>query len=172
MDKRDRMMLSAVAAMGAINAAQLRRLMFETDLLQEFDMAWPLATLREQGYLRQTVGESGIQYVLGDAGAALLREEPLDAQAQAEVERRAEEYRQLFRQEQNYLAQYSEQANGIIPVFLSIRQNEKVLFKINVIVHDVATAEKIKRHWMENAHRAYEQAWQCIAEGEPLPKFD
>lgn len=172
MDKQDKLVLSVVSAMEAINAAQLRRLIFETDLAPEFDMAWTLANLRQDGYLTQTVGATGIQYVLGEKGAELLRTDPLDAETQHAVDQKTAEYRELFKQEQNYLAQYSEQANAIIPVFLSIRQNEKVLFKINVIVHDVETAEKIKRNWMKNAHKAYEAAWQCIAEGEPLPVFD
>lgn len=172
MDKQDRLVLSVVSAMEAINAAQLRRLIFETELSPEFDMAWTLASLRQDGYLTQTVGATGIQYVLGDKGRAALEAEPLDNDTKAAVDAKTAEYRELFRQEQNYLAQYSEQANAIIPVFLSIRQNEKVLFKINVIVHDVETAEKIKRNWMKNAHKAYEAAWACIAEGEPLPVFD
>ncbi len=172
MKDRERLVLGAALAMGALNAAQLRRFLFETDLSPEFDLAWTLAELREAGLLTQTVGESGIQYVLSPLGAEALRAEPLSRQLEQSIAQKAEEYRRLFAQEQNYLAQYSEQANGIIPVFLSIRQNEKVLFKISVIVHDVATAEKIKRHWMENAHRAYEETWRCIAQGEPLPVFD
>lgn len=172
MTQHERLVLNCVLEMGAVNAGQLRRLLFETDLSPAFDLAWTLANLREAGDLAQTVGESGIQYVITPKGEAALRAAPPAQAEQEAVAEKAREYKQLFALEQNYLAQYSEQANGIIPVFLSIRQDEKVLFKISVIVNDVKTAEKIKRHWMENAHRAYERTWECIAEGEPLPVFD
>lgn len=172
MKEQDRLILSAIDAMEALNPAQLRRLLFESGLTRAFDLTWPLATLREEGYLSQTVGESGIMYILTDQGRAALEAEPLPDTVRSDLHAKAEEYRVLFAKEKNYLAQYSEQANGIIPVFLSIRQNDKVLFKISVIVKDVETAERIKRDWMANAHRTFEQTWHCIAPGMPLPVFD
>ena len=58
----------------------------------------------------------------------------------------AEELRRCFRMEKDYLARYSEQATGIIPLFLSLREKEKILFKVNVIVPDV---EANWRAWVD-----------------------
>ena len=72
----------------------------------------------------------------------------------------------------DFIAQYTEQATGVVPVFLSIRKNDKILFKIHVIVPDVETADKIQRHWTENAQAAYESTWKSIAGDLPMPVFD
>lgn len=58
----------------------------------------------------------------------------------------AEELRRSFQLEKDYLARYSEQATGIIPLFLSLREKEKILFKVNVIVPDV---EANWRAWVD-----------------------
>lgn len=172
MNDLEKIILQAVQAMGKLNSGQLRRFLFEGDLWAECDLAWPLAQLRQDGLLEQTLGATGIHYGLTDKGTSALEADPLPPEKKTEVLAKAEEYRALFQQEQDYLAEYSEQATGIVPVFLSIRQKEKILFKVSIIVPDVQTAERIKHGWMSNAQTAYEQVWQCIAPGEPIPHFE
>ncbi len=163
--------LKAAALMGPVNVDQLHRFLFDTELAKNFDMAWTLAELREAGELKQTIGETGIQYVITPCGERALQDFTFTEEEEKAFSDKAAEYRLLFEKERNYPAQYTEQANAIVPVFLSIRDNDKVLFKVNVIVHDVETAEKIKRNWMENAHKTYAEVWKCIAGDEPMPDF-
>lgn len=172
MTELEQLLLHAVQEMEKMNAGQIRRFLFEADLWPECDLAWPLANLRQEGLLEQALSATGIQYMVTPRGRQALLDSPLDALKQADLKAKAEEYRELFGLEQDYLAQYSEQATGVVPVFLSIRQKEKILFKVNVIVHDVQTAEIIKRNWMKNAQKAYEAVWECIGEGEPFPTFE
>ena len=172
MNETKRIILCAISTMGSINVDQLKRFLFDPKIIEPLDIAWPLAELRQEGFLNQTIGETGIQYEITQKGEEALRQEPLIQAKSGQISQNALEYQALFAKERDYPAQYTEQANAIIPVFLSIRKRDKVLFKISVIVHDVETAEKIKRHWMQNAQKAYSQTWECIAEGAPLPLFD
>ena len=110
--------------------------------------------------------------VLADKGRQYIKENPLGKDLDERISAAVSEYRELFEKEKDFIAQYTEQATGVVPVFLSIRKNDKILFKIHVIVPDVETADKIQRHWTENAQAAYESTWKSIAGDLPMPVFD
>lgn len=166
------LILAAVDEMKALNQGQMRRFLFETGLTEEQDITWPVAELREQGYLAQIANDQGIQYILTEAGSSYLAYHPTDGTLRRRVAACGEEYRQLFAQERIYQATYSEQANHVIPVFLSIRQGDKVLFKIQVIVHDVATAKALQAAWRKDAMGIYRDTWKRMAPDIDLPSFE
>ena len=160
--------LCAFELMGPMTAAQLGRYLQGAGIAS-FDRAETLAGLVEKKLLSQTVSLQGILYVLTEAGAgrlqgaAVAQREPMAAHAA--------EFRRLFDREKDYMAQYTEQANAVVPVFLSIRDGDKVLLKISVIVDNVARAKEITSQWMENAHGAYNAIWEAVGGGAPVPSF-
>lgn len=93
-------------------------------------------------------GSWGITYELTDERGrrAAELEELLTPGEREGMDEAGEELRRCFRMEKDYLARYSEQATGIIPLFLSLREKEKILFKVNVIVPDV---EANWRAWVD-----------------------
>lgn len=163
--------LCILSQMDKLTAAQLRRILTDCGVPEDYDLKAALAELVEDKLLRQSVALSGIVYLLTDEGKQALVELNMPTPQQQEIAGKAESFREVFAKEQDYLAQYTEQANAIIPLFLSIREKEKVLFKISIIVNDMDTAIKVKENWMKNADKAYEAVWACIGEGEPMPKF-
>lgn len=165
--------LLGIGNMGALTTQQLSRFLFDAPLIEAFDLGALLAKLKEEGLLKQAVSLQGVVYDLTPEGKEALEacRDQIPAGKNEDIEKKCGEYKELFQLEQNYLAQYTEQANAIIPVFLSIREKEKILFKISVIVPDVPTAKKITKNWMKNAHTAYKAVWESIAEGEPMPDF-
>lgn len=172
MNDLSKLILSAVKSLNALNQAQMRRFLFETGLTPSQDIVQTVADLREAGLLAQIANNMGIQYVLTDKGEAALSADPLPADLLAKLAHEAEEYRQLFAVEQEFLATYSEQASGAIPVFLSIRQQEKVLFKIQVIVHDVETAKALQQNWRAHAPEIFAGTWSLMAPGIDQPHFE
>ncbi len=171
-DTNQEIILNTIDRMAKMNTWQLRRLIFESGLAEEFDMRQSLSDLRENEFLLQTVEETGIHYILADKGREYIKENPVGKDLDERIGAAVSEYRELFEKEKDFIAQYTEQATGVVPVFLSIRKNDKILFKIHVIVPDVETADKIQRHWTENAQAAYESTWKSIAGDLPMPVFD
>lgn len=165
------MLLACASCLKKPTRAQLARFVFESGLMKAYDFVPDLVFLTEKGYLKQSVGDAGLQYEATKLGLARLKAEEASIQNLAEIRRFAADYIRMFAVEQDYIAEYTEQANGIIPVFLSIRRGEKVLYKVSIIVPDVETAQRIKRDWPKNAEKAYRNAWKDIAEGMPFPSF-
>lgn len=165
--------LMAVNKLGALTPAQLIRYLFDSDVCEKFDLKGMLAQLKEKGYLKQAVSNNGITYALTETGESRLAccIETIDAGKRKEVEKIGAELGQLFAIEEDFPVQYTEQANGIVPVFLSIREGQKILLKVSIIVPDVDTAKTVKENWMKNAHKTYEAVWNCIGEGLPFPAF-
>ncbi len=171
MESGRKMVLCTLANISKLTTAQLRRVLLDIGVTDSLNLPEVLAKLVEEGKLRQSVSLSGIVYALTPSGEDELAHLVIPGEKRAEIAEKAATFQAVFAQEQNYLAQYTEQANAIIPVFLSIRKDEKVLFKISIIVNNVETAVKIKENWMKNAHTAYEAIWESIDEGEPMPDF-
>lgn len=159
--------LSTLAQIGQLSVGQLSRFLFESGFLAEIDLKQPLASLKERGFVRQAVNLRGVVYEITEAGEARIRGDRSLTGIEAEVAAKGEEYRRIFQQEKNYLAQYTEQSSGTVPVFLSIRDEERIVLKISIIVRDVDTAKKICSQWMQNSGPTYDAVWRSIAGGEP-----
>lgn len=172
--RRKAYVMYALKKLGALTPAQVGRYLFENEICEQFDLRQILTRMKEEDMVKQAVSINGITYELTESGTVQASE--LESLFSAEEKRRldevGEELQKRFRIEQDYLARYSEQATGIIPVFLSLREKEKILFKVNVIVPDVETAEAIARKWPQNAQKTYRALWDCIGEGMPFPNFD
>jgi hypothetical protein len=166
-----KLVLCILANITKLATAQLKRVLADIGAADDIELPALLARLVEEGKLRQSVSLSGVVYALTPSGEVELAHSALSAEKNSEIAQTAVTFKDIFTQEQNYLAQYTEQANAIIPVFLSIRKDEKVLFKISIIVNNVETAVKVKENWMKNANKAYEAVWEAIGEGEPMPDF-
>lgn len=171
MESGRKMVLCTLANITKLTTAQLKRVLLDIGAEDDIDLPALLARLVEEGKLRQSVSLSGVVYALTPEGEDELAHSDIPVGTSSEIAQKAAVFKDIFTQEQNYLAQYTEQANAIIPVFLSIRKDEKVLFKVSIIVNNVETAVKIKENWMKNAHAAYEAVWEAIGEGEPMPDF-
>jgi hypothetical protein len=165
------LILQLIKELGKPTAAEIERVLLQLDIEKSSDLKAALALMVHDGLLRQSVGINGVIYLLTETGDAALKQAPISHETAEAVSEKAAEFRAIFANEQMYPAQYTEQANAIVPLFLSIRKDEKVLFKVSVIVNDLPTAVKVKENWMKNAHKAYEALWEAIGEGEPMPKF-
>jgi hypothetical protein len=160
--------LCAFELMGPMTAAQLGRFL-EDAKVSAFDRAETLAALVEKKLLNQTVSLQGILYVLTQTGAELLKGSIVkERKAMAGL---VPEYKRLFDREKDYMAQYTERANCNVPVFLSIRDGDKIVLNISVIVDSVALAKEITSKWLENAHGAYNAVWDAVGCGAPVPSF-
>ena len=173
-DEQELYILYAVQKLGDLTPAQMMRYLFETGISEKFDLKVRLAALKEEGCLRQSVTTAGIVYQITQQG-----EEALNAGKQGfspdklqQLEEKGKELGELFAIEKDYIAQYTEQANAIVPVFLSIREGQKILLKVSVIVPDVETAKAISSGWAKNAQKTYRAVWDCIGEGLPFPEFE
>lgn len=164
----------ALKKLGALTPAQVGRYLFENEICEQFDLRQTLTRLKEEDMVKQAVSINGITYELTESSAVKVGdlEGLFTAEEKQRLDEVGEDLQRRFRIEQDYLARYSEQATGIIPVFLSLREKEKILFKVNVIVPDVETAEVIARKWPQNAQKTYRALWDCIGEGMPFPNFD
>ncbi len=171
--KQEAYTVYALDKLGALTPAQLDRYLFENGICGKFDLRKTLTLLKEGGMLKQEVSINGIAYGISEDGrdAVEAAKGALSDQERKRMEEVGGDLLKRFRKEQDYLARYSEQATGIIPLFLSIRDGDKILFKVNVIVRDAQTAERIAKNWPENADKAYRAVWDCIGEGMPFPDF-
>ena len=174
MTKQEAYVIYALNKLGALTPAQIDRYLFENRICEKFDLREILTRLKDAGTLKQAVSINGITYEIAEDGCEAAKETKnvLSDQEQKLVEEVGDDLQKKFRREQDYLARYSEQATGIIPLFLSIRDADKILFKVNIIVRDAKTAEKIAKNWPENADKAYHAVWDCIGEGMPFPNFE
>ncbi len=173
LDTQELYTLEALDKMGALTVSQLFRFLFDTNIAEQFDLKPVLANLTEEGMLKQSVTLNGIVYNLtGDAREMLSQcASQIPADRRSLIAEKSEEYKALFLLEKDYLAQYTEQSNAIVPVFLSLRKGDRILMKVSVIVKDVPTAKKITKNWMKNAHTTYKAVWESISDGEPMPDF-
>jgi hypothetical protein len=173
--------LKSFSLMGPMTAAQLSR--FMTGLhVDSSDKAVLLADLVEEKKLKQSVSLQGIVYSLTEKGLMTLQDakppEYSDGSSagdsfpgEAILKKTADEFRSLFAREKDYLAHYTEQANAVVPVFLSIRDGDKILMSISIIVETTEEAKKICAGWMSNSHKTYESLWNSIAGNAPVPAF-
>lgn len=165
--------LYALSKMGSLTPLQLSRFLFDTDIVEQFDLQLSLTELKEAGLLKQAVSLGGIVYGLTEDGEKVLNSNAaqIPADKKNKIEEESTKYRKLFLQEKDYLAQYTEQANAIVPVFLSLRDGDRILMKVSVIVPDIPTAKRFTKNWMKNAHKTYEAVWESISDGEHMPNF-
>ncbi|WP_090645328.1 DUF4364 family protein [Paenibacillus sp. UNC496MF] len=163
--------LCALAQMDQLSVGELSRFLFETGLVAESDLKLPLTSLKEQGLVCQAINLRGIVYQITEAGRTLVNGDAALEPITADVAAKSAEYKRVFEQEKDYIAQYTESSTGVVPVFLSIREGARIVLKINIIVRDIDTAKKICSGWMSNSGRAFDAVWQAIAEGEPDPGF-
>lgn len=172
MDKPTLNILLALHKMGAMMPSQLSRFLFDTRLAEAFDIVPMLSRLREEGLLKQGLSVTGITYTLTQAGEAVLESQAAEISDDSlcQFEAVSREYNEIFKNEKDYIAQYTEQANGIFPLFLSIRKKEKILMQVNILVNDEATAKAITKSWMEHAAQTYDAVWTNISEGLDLPR--
>ena len=161
----------ALKRLGALTPAQICRYLFENEICGQFEVRQILTDLKEENVIKQAVSINGITYE-PTAAAGNGYEEQLNAQQKEKMDTVGDALEKKFSMEKDYLARYSEQATGIIPVFLSLREKEKILCKVNVIVPDVEMAEIIAQKWPENAWKTYRALWDCIGEGLPFPDFE
>lgn len=163
----------AIEKMGAMTPAQMTRYLFEYNVFETFELKDILAKLKEENLLKQAVSINGITYELTEEGTEKLGEkkDEMNQEKRKEMDEIGEKLKKKFRVEQDYLARYSEQATGIIPLFLSLREGDKILMKVNVIVPDAETARIVAAKWPENAKKTYHAIWECIGEGQPFPEF-
>ena len=162
----------AVKKIGAMTPSQLDRCLFESGLSEPFDLNAELTKLVEQGLLKQTVSADGLVYKLSELSDTILNGDSVPCtECLAKMDAYFDELKIQFEAEKDYIAQYTESSTGIVPVFLSIRKNERILLKVNLIVPDVATAKVVTRNWMRNAHKTHQSVWSSIGEGLPFPVF-
>lgn len=171
MSSQESYALCALAQMGQLSVGELSRYLFETGLVAETDLKLPLTSLKEQGLVCQAVNLRGIVYEITEAGRTLVNGDAALVRIKADVEAKSAEYKRIFEQEKDYIAQYTESSTGVVPVFLSIRDGSRIILKINIIVRDIDTAKKICSGWMSNSGRAFDAVWQAIAGDEPDPGF-
>ncbi|MBB3129141.1 hypothetical protein FHS19_003816 [Paenibacillus rhizosphaerae] len=171
MSSQESYALCALAQMGQLSVGELSRFLFETGLVAETDLKLPLTSLKEQGLVYQTVNLRGIVYEITDAGRTLVNGDATLARINVDVAAKSAEYKRVFEQEKDYIAQYTESSTGVVPVFLSIRDGSRIILKINIIVRDIDTAKKICSGWMGNSARAFDAVWQAIAGDAPDPGF-
>jgi hypothetical protein len=166
-------MLEAVSRLGALTYGQITRFLFEGGIVPECDLLPCLAALKERGLVNQVLSPAGIVLEITEAGREWLsaNEAAIPERARSLIAQKSGEYARVFELEQNYLAQYSEQSSGVVPVTLSVRENGKIVLRVNVIVNRIETAKKICAGWMKNSPRAYGAFWAAVAEGEPEPGF-
>lgn len=165
-------LLGALDKLDALGVEHLRRFLFDTGLTPAFELLAPLLSLEERGLVALGLREQGVVYEITEAGRdAYAREAEAAPEADARIAAMAAEYSGAMQMEKQFLAQYSEQSSGIVPVFLSIREGSKIVMKVSVIVHDVGTAKKIADLWAKSAPGTYQAVWEQIAPGEPMPAY-
>ena len=156
MVEKELYILCALEQMDQLSIGQLSRFLSESNLVMETDLKQPLAHLKDKGFVCQAVNLQGIVYEITDAGRVYLSNDTASEQAKAIIETKSAEFLRIFEREKNYLAQYTEQSSGIVPVFLSIRDEHKIVLKISIIVNSVSVAKKICAGWMNNSGRTYD----------------
>ncbi len=165
-------LLGALEKLGALGVEQLERLLFDTGLTPAFELLEPLLALQEQGFVTLALSQQGVIYAITPEGSAQYEKDAAEhPDVSARIAAKATEYSGALQMEKDYLAQYSEQSSGIVPVFLSIREGSKIIMKVSLIVHDVRTAKIIADHWVQNASATYGAVWENISEGEPMPEY-
>jgi hypothetical protein len=160
--------LAAFRLMGPMTAVQLSRFMNIPEAKLP-DMSASLAGMVEEKLLKQSVASLGIVYSLTEKGDTQSRS--ANAAEEESLAGKVPEFQALFAKEKDYLAQYTEQANAVVPVFLSIRDGDKILLKISIIVETVEEAKKISANWIANSSKTYEAVWESIAGKMPAPAF-
>jgi hypothetical protein len=161
--------LSAFRLLGTMTAVQLSRFIIGSGE-EPTDMVATLADMVEAKQLKQSVSLQGIVYSLTEKGKEEAQALPALPE-ETGLAAKAGEFRALFDREKDYLAQYTQSATAIVPVFLSIRDGANILMQISVIVENLDQAKKICSQWMERSHGAYEAVWGAIAGDEPVPVF-
>ncbi|MDR1570343.1 MAG: DUF4364 family protein [Oscillospiraceae bacterium] len=171
MDRQELAVLLAVDKLVSPTPSQIFRFLFDSGLEREFDSPRTLSRLREDGLLEQGVS-TGITYSLTEGGLRRLKEGLVRASAdiQRQYEAAANDYRVVFEREKDYIALYTEQSNGIFPMFLSIRRKDKILMQVNIIVQNEASAKAIAKAWTDRANGTYDAVWDSIAHGLDLQK--
>lgn len=166
--------LCALEKLGALAPAQISRYLFEHSICERFSLQEVLAKLKEKDYVKQAVSINGITYELTEAGMIMATQEvkKLGKEKLIEMECVGEILKRQFTVEEDFLARYTEQANGIVPIYLTLREGPKILMKIDVIVPDTEIAKTVTKNWAKNARETHQAVWDCIGEGLPFPQFD
>ncbi len=171
--EQELVILKAVQQLGALTHGQISRFLFEGGIVPEYDLLPALAALKEKGQVNQVLSPLGIVLEITQEGRSFLdaNAKAIPESVNALITQKATEYERIFMLEQNYLAQYSEQSSGVVPVTLSIREADKIVLRVNLIVNTIEAAKKICADWMKNSPKAYRAFWAAIAGGMPEPDF-
>ncbi len=165
--------MHAINEIGSLTFDQLNKFLFDTGIMEREDLLPPLASVKEKGFINQLLTPQGIALELSIKGEEFLASGGADinGEVKKQIAANADKYRALIRREQDYLAQYGEQSSGVVPINLSMRNNDKVILKISMATEDKATAKKICEDWVANSDKTYDAVWEAIAGGLPKPKF-
>lgn len=174
MNIQEKIILYTIQQMKALTTVHVARVLFDGAILPEFDLKTGLFELKEKGYLRQKFSQEGIRYVITPEGekalAEILQSEPIENPEA--LNNRIAVCRAQFQKEGNYIAQYTEQATSVFPVFLSIKKGDAITLQISILASDEATAKYMTKHWMEKADATHEALCKMLAEGMDQAKFE
>ena len=163
--------LLSINEIGALSPSQLSRLLFDSGMMESFDLMKFLSELHEENFLEQKMTLAGIVYLLTPKGSESIKQCVLSNEDTVKFKTKTAEYAKIFDREKDYIALYSEQSTALSPVFLSIRKDDKILIHLMLMVDGVDSAKEITRHWLDNADRTYDAVWEIVAEGQPRPKL-
>lgn len=166
-ERPEQYLLLAMQRLGPLYPSQLRRLLQEGLHLWDLDLMRHLTTLKDAGLTEQVYDLQGLRYRLTAAGAQAVRPLP---QSEAETfEEQVGQYAAIFKKEEDYLAQYTEQANCVFPVFLSIRRGEAIVFHLDLVVETEEEARRLTQEWPQCAEKTFDAVWECLAPGQRRP---
>ena len=171
MGDQKKYILQSIRELGALGPSQLSRLLFDSGLIESFDLMKSLSELLEEKCLEQKVTLAGIAYLLTPKGNGSIGKYVFSDEEMKKFKAKTAEYAKIFDREKDYIALYSEQSTALNPVFLSIRKDEKILLHLMLMVDNIDSAKEITRNWLQNADKTYDAVWEIIAEGQPKPKL-
>ena len=171
MDDQKKYILRSIKEIGALAPSQLSRPLFDSGMIESFDLMKSLSELQEEHCLEQKMTLAGIVYLLTPKGNELSEKSVFPDEETKKFKAKTAEYAKIFDKEKDYIALYSEQSTALSPVFLSIRNDDKILLHLMLMVDGVDSAKEITRNWLQNADKAYDAVWEIVANGQSKPKL-
>jgi hypothetical protein len=171
MDSNKKYILRSVKELGELTPSQFSRLLFDSKLIESFDLLKSLSELKEDQCLEQKMTLAGIVYTLTQKGKELSGQNALSDDNEQRFQVKANEYKKIFNREKDYIALYSEQSTALSPVFLSIRNDDKILIHLMLMVDGIDSAKEITKNWLQNADKTYDAVWEIVAGGQSKPKL-
>ena len=171
MDDKRKYILWSIKEIGELTPSQLSRLLFDSKMIESFDLMISLSELMDEQCLEQKMTLAGIVYQLTPKGNKLIEQYTFSDEETKKFKAKAAEYAKIFDKEKDYIALYTEQSTALSPVFLSIRNDDKILIHLMLMVDGVDSAKEITRNWLQNADKTYDAVWEIVAAGQPKPKL-